>query len=207
MQFSQKDVDAFLKLSRWRRDVRHFSSKPVDEKMLETLKQSVVYAPSVGNSRPWRFVLVESPALRSEILENYHAANRDASELYDEAEHAKYLAMKLAGLREAPVHLAVFTDPDPINGKGLGRQSMPETLQYSTVSAIHQLWLAARSLNLGVGWVSIINPQALNELLNVDPAWIFTAYLCVGYAAQDSTEPELQKNGWQENIEADWLRR
>jgi len=95
----------------------------------------------------------------------------------------------------------------PPEGAGLGRQTMPETLAYSTISAIHQLWLAARSQNIGVGWLSILDPAQMNIILDVDPNWKFTAYLCVGYPKEDHDTPELQRQGWQENTETAWLER
>jgi len=84
---------------------------------------------------------------------------------------------------------------------------MPETLTYSTVIAIHQLWLVARTLNIGVGWVSILNAKELNDTLDVDPSWKLTAYLCIGYPAYDDDTPELHRTGWQENTEKEWLEK
>jgi len=207
MKFNRNDTDNLLELMRWRRDVRHFKPDPLDETSVTTLQQAMALAPSVGNSRPWRVVRVESHTLRSEIICNFCSANQDASTIYSAGRREQYVKLKLEGLREAPLHLAVFTDLNPINGHGLGRQTMAETLNYSTVSAINHLWLAARTMNIGVGWVSILDDQQVNRTLDVPTGWKLTAYLCVGYPRQARDEPELQRVGWQKNEEPVWVSR
>jgi 5,6-dimethylbenzimidazole synthase len=91
----------------------------------------------------------------------------------------------------------VFADPDPRQGGGLGRATMPEMPAYSAVMAVHTLWLAARAIGLGVGWVSILDPVAVNEALDVPAAWVFIGYFCLGIAQQDSCTPELERVGWE----------
>ena len=179
MQFTDHDVGVLFDLLRWRRDVRHFHADPVSHQQLIKLEEAMALAPSVGNSRPWRVVRVESEELRRRIIENHEQANRTAADQYEAERRSAYRALKLAGLQEASVHLAVFTDLAPHAGHGLGRQTMPETLIYSTVIAIHSLWLAARSMNLGVGWVSIVEPSEVQSCLDVPSSWHFTAYLCL----------------------------
>ncbi len=169
--------------------------------------QAIALAPSVGNSRPWRIVRVQSDEAKQKIINNHGEANADASNQYDDQERREYQSLKLAGLKEAPLQLAIFTDINPSAGRGLGRQTMPETLTFSTVIAIHQLWLVARTLNIGVGWVSILNATDLNDTLKVDPSWQLTAYLCIGYPEYDYNTPELHRTGWQENTAKEWLER
>src|SRR4029077_2318370 len=91
----------------------------------------------------------------------------------------RYAALKLAGLREAPCHLAVFADRDTRLGHALGRRTMPETAEYSAVTAIFSLWLAARAEGLGVGWVSILDPTTIAAVLEVPAAWRFIGYFCI----------------------------
>jgi len=74
---------------------------------------------------------------------------------------------------------------------------MPETLAYSAVGMIQTLWLAARMTGLGLGWVSILKPDQIIEILDVDPAWQFVAYLCLGYPEEEHADPELERAGWQ----------
>ncbi len=207
MKFTKSDTDSMLELLRWRRDVRHFKSDPLPEAVVDNLIQAIALAPSVGNSRPWRIVRIKSDKIKDSIIANHGEANDHASKKYGSDERDEYQALKLAGLKDAPLQLAIFTDTNPSAGRGLGRQTMPETLTYSTVIAIHQLWLIARTLNIGVGWVSILNANKINQTLEVDQSWKLTAYLCIGYPEYDDDKPELVRTGWQENIDKEWLER
>lgn len=207
MQFTNHHSDVLLDLLRWRRDVRHFRRDPVDPRQLTRLEHAMELAPSVGNSRPWRVVCVESEEARRRIIESHEAANRAAADQYEPERRRAYVSLKLAGLREAPLHLAVFTDVNPEAGHGLGRRTMPETLIYSTVIAVHTLWLVARSMNLGVGWVSILDPADVHRCLEIDPSWHLTAYLCVGHPVLDDDTSELERRTWQAKTKTPWLVR
>lgn len=187
----------FEELLAWRRDVRHFKTDPVPADQVDHLLDLTSLSPSVGNAQPWRFVSVDDVARRAAIIANFQQANEAALSCYDGERAELYARLKLAGLREAPRHFAVFCDEATAQGAGLGRLTMPETLRYSAVLAIHTLWLAARSKGLGLGWVSIINPAQATAALDVPVGWSFVAYLCLGFPAGDHLEPELQRKGWQ----------
>jgi 5,6-dimethylbenzimidazole synthase len=188
----------FRELVEWRRDVRRFRVEPVDRALLHDLIALATRAPSVGFSQPWRFVSVESPSRREAIAENFAKANRMALEGYVGDRRARYARLKLEGLARSPVHLAVFADDDVTAGAGLGRQTMPETIRYSVVAAVHTFWLAARCEGLGVGWVSILDPIAATSALDVPATWSLVAYLCVGWPQEEHDDPELERLGWQE---------
>ena len=190
----------------WRRDVRHFQNCPLEEGTLNHLLDSACLAPSVGNSQPWRFVRVSSDERRAAILAQVEAENRQAAVIYGDETRAAYDALKLHGLRDAPEHLAVFCEIDPEAGHGLGRQTMPETLCYSVIMAIHTLWLAARAMNIGLGWVSIVDPAAMNGLLDVPEDWRFVALLCLGYPVEEHVTPELVRRHWQDRLPHDQTR-
>ncbi len=102
------------------------------------------------------------------------------------------------------MQLAVFTDTDPPEGHGLGRRTMPRTLHQSTAMAVHTLWIPARAENLGMGMVSILEPQAVERLLDVPARWELAAYLCLGYAAFDDDAPLLHRQGWQKDAASAW---
>jgi len=106
--------------------------------------------------------------------------------------------LKLEGLSQAPVHLAVCADETTGQGHGLGRQTMPETIRYSVVAAIQTLWLAARAEGLGVGWVSILDPDAARAVLDLPEGWTFVAYLCLGWPEEEHDDPELERHGWEQ---------
>ena len=204
MELTQAHGDARQDLRRWRRDVRHFLPDPIDGAVLERLRAAMEMAPSVGNARPWRVLNVVSPDKRAAVIANFEAANAEAAKLYEGEKRAEYNALKLAGLRDAPIHLAIFTETEPDEGHGLGRQTMPGMLAYSTVAAIHTLWLAARAENLGMGWVSILNPEEMCQLFDVPANWSLTGYFCLGKAASDHDTPLLHRNDWQENSPTTW---
>jgi len=196
--------DAFrarlAKLFAWRRDVRRFKLDPVPSPLIEELLGLAALAPSVGNSQPWRFVSVETLAAREAVIANFSACNAAALQSYEGERAALYASLKLSGLREAPVHLAVFCDHATETGAGLGRKTMPETLDYSVVAAVHTFWLFARAKNLGVGWVSILDPKDVCRALDVPPAWKLIAYLCVGFPLEEHLDPELERHDWQARL-------
>ena len=194
--------DRLEELFRWRRDVRQFRRDPIDPSLLEHLLGLVRFAPSVGLSQPWRFVVVEDPARRQEIQENFKHCNREALADYAGERAKLYAKLKLAGLAEAPVHLAVFCDQATNVGHGLGRKTMPETLRDSTVTAIYTLWLAARAYDVGVGWVSILEPEEVRDCLDVPKSWALVAYLCLGYPEAEDQRPELEREGWEQRQSA-----
>lgn len=182
----------------WRRDVRRFRHDALDPALLERLVGLASRAPSVGNSQPWRFVEVADVARRTAVRRDFLACNQAALEKYEGERSHLYASLKLAGLDDAPVHLAVFVDRATNVGHGLGRRTMPETLEYSAVLAVHTFWLAARAHGIGVGWVSILDPAAVGAVLEVPPTWHLIAYLCVGYPAEEHLDAELERHGWQE---------
>jgi 5,6-dimethylbenzimidazole synthase len=188
----------FAELVRWRRDVRRFRGDPVDPALVAHLLALASHAPSVGLSQPWRFVLVETQPRRAAIRANFAAANKAALDGYAGERQACYARLKLEGLDQAPVHLAVCADEATAQGAGLGRRTMPETIRYSVVAAIQTLWLAARAEGLGVGWVSILDPDAARGALDLPADWSFVAYLCLGWPERDHDVPELEREGWEQ---------
>lgn len=201
-EFDQTFQETFERLIVWRRDVRRFRRDLVPDGLLDDLIASACLAPSVGNSQPWRFVRVDDAARRVAIRDNFAACNAAALAGYDGEQARRYAGLKLAGLDDAPVQLAVFADPATTAGHGLGRQTMPETIDYSVVGAVMLLWLAARTKGLGVGWVSILDPVPVRETLALPETWRLIAYLCIGYPDDESPEPELVRRDWQARI--DW---
>lgn len=188
----------------WRRDVRRFiPHKPVSRDLVAKLLETAALAPSVGNSQPWRFVLVEDADRRAKVVANFERANKDALGDYSGEKARLYAGLKLAGLKEAPVHLAVFADEGTGQGHGLGRRTMPEMLDYSAVMAVYGFWLAARAVGLGAGWVSIFEPDALTRDLDVPDDWKLVAYLCVGWPEEEQATPELERAGWEHRRSVD----
>lgn len=195
--FDELFIGNFAQLIRWRRDVRRFRSDPVGAELLETIVGLASFSPSVGYSQPWRFVHVRNAETRSAVRANFLACNKAALDSYEGERAGLYAKLKLAGLDEAPEHLAVFCDMETDVGHGLGRRTMPEMLEYSTVIACHTLWLAARVYGLGMGWISILDPSGIKEVLDAPPQWKLIAYLCIGYPQEEHLDPELERHQWE----------
>ena len=193
----------FRDLILWRRDVRRFRRDPIDPALMHCLLELASHAPSVGHCQPWRFVLVESADRRDEVKSSFARANARALDNYDGEQRAQYARLKLEGLENAPVHVAVFADEAVEEGSGLGRRTMPETLLYSVVAAIQTLWLAARAEGLGVGWVSILEPEVVHRALDVPPTWTLVAYLCIGWPVEEHLDPELDRHRWQQRLDVE----
>lgn len=186
----------------WRRDVRRFRQDPLPDGALERLIEIACLAPSVGLSQPWRFVVVDDPGHRTRIQQNFEICNSTALAAQTPERAALYVQLKLAGLREAPGHLAVFADHSTPKGHGLGRHTMPEMIDYSVVTAVHTMWLAARSEGIGMGWVSILDPQAVAVILDVPLNWRFIGYFCLGFPDFEHNIPELEQAGWERRCSA-----
>jgi len=182
---------------KWRRDVRHFKPDPIDEAVLTSCLRAFGLAPSVGLSEPWRLVRVKSPDMREKAMDNFKTANANALAGYGGQKAALYAGLKLSGMNDAPVQLAVFCDEETTKGAGLGAQTMPEMRRYSVVTGIMNFWLMARAHGLGVGWVSILDAEVLTRDLEVPKGWRLVAWLCVGWPKDASDVPELETLGWE----------
>lgn len=187
----------------WRRDVRRFRSDPLPDGAATRLIEVACLSPSVGLSQPWRFVIVDEDARRRAVIDDFRTCNADALNCYSGERAARYATLKLSGLEQAPLHLAVFADKTSEIGHGLGRATMPETTEYSVVAAITAMWLAARAEGIGLGWVSILNPDRIHAILDVPAGWKFIAYLCIGYPETDCDQPELEQAKWEHRRSAD----
>ena len=170
--------------------------------LIEHLLDLAQLAPSVGNSQPWRWVEVRSADRRAAIRANFSAANAKALAAQSGERANLYATLKLAGLDNAPRHFAVFCENATAQGHGLGTRTMPEMLEASVCGMINTFWLAARTRGLGVGWVSILDPAAATQTLDVPPSWKLVAYLCVGWPIEEHIDPELVRHNWQARTNA-----
>lgn len=195
--FDDDFQDKLGELIAWRRDIRRFRREPVPEELLAKLLDLMQLAPSVGHSQPWRWLKVDDPERRAAVQASFSRCNADALAEYEGERAALYAHLKLEGLREAPVQFAVFCDHGTARGHGLGRRTMPEMLDYSVVAAITQFWLAARAHGLGLGWVSILDPTEIAEIVSAPPEWKLIGYLCLGYPEEEHEVPELVRAGWE----------
>jgi 5,6-dimethylbenzimidazole synthase len=181
----------------WRRDVRRFRSDPLPVGTLEGLIESACLAPSVGLCQSWRFVIVDDPVRRKNVIDEFRACNSEALTSYSGDLSALYAKLKLAGLEEAPCQVAVFADRTTTVGHGLGRRTMPEMVEYSAVAAVCTMWLAARAEGIGMGWLSILDPNRMSKILDVPNGWRFIGYFCLGYPQAEDDIPELERARWE----------
>jgi 5,6-dimethylbenzimidazole synthase len=202
--FSDQERDAVYRAIAARRDVRRgFSDVPLPEDLLLRLLSAAHSAPSVGLMQPSRFIVIRDQKVRRNVHSLFEQANVRAAASYTEDRREQYKALKLEGILEAPQNLCVVCDHESMRGNKLGRHTMQETAVYSTVCAIQNLWLAARAEGVGVGWVSILDPESLRELLNIPEHIVPVAYLCLGYVDQFATTPELERLGWERRLPLD----
>ena len=202
--FGEAERAAVYRVIAERRDVRQgYLETPLPEDLLCRLLAAAHCAPSVGLMQPSRFIVIRDRGVRQAVHEIFSAANRRALENYTGEKAERYSGLKLEGILEAPQNLCVLCDAGNERGHGLGRQTMPETAIYSTVCAVQNLWLAARSEGVGVGWVSILAPEKLSELLNIPEHLTLVAYLCLGYVDGFASEPDLERFGWEKRIDVE----
>ncbi|MEZ0321963.1 MAG: 5,6-dimethylbenzimidazole synthase [Thermus sp.] len=191
--FSQGEREAVYRAILARRDIRHFRPDPIPEEVLKRLYQAFHAAPSVGLTKPWAVVEIRERGTKEEVFALHQRARSQERALFQGKAQRVYDRLRLEGLLEAPLHLAVFQRPVP---RSLGHQTMPETLTYSVVLAVGNLWIAARAEGIGVGWVSILDPEAVERLLGAPPGYRLVAYLCLGYPRAWPEEPLLKRAGW-----------
>lgn len=201
--FTEAERAAVYRAIHERRDVRsQFRPDPLPDAVLARLLRAAHHAPSVGFMQPWRFIIIRDRAVRERIHGLYSDANREAAADYsDDATRAAYRKLKLAGILDAPVNLCIVCDSNTGRGRGLGRSTMPETAAYSTVCAVQNLWLAARAEGVGVGWVSILHPDRLREVLEIPAGMLPVAYLCLGYVSHFEDQPELATRDWEQRAD------
>ncbi|MCE2570461.1 5,6-dimethylbenzimidazole synthase [Motilimonas eburnea] len=180
-----------------RRDVRgQFTPKPITDEVLSRVLYAAHHAPSVGFVQPWDFVVIQSDDVKTQIHQEFVKANEQAQNLFEGEKRTLYSSLKLQGILEAPINLCITCDRQRGGPVVLGKTSIPTMDLYSSVCAVQNFWLAARAEGLGVGWVSILDEQAMKRILGLPEHVVPIAYLCVGYVSEFYDQPELATKGW-----------
>jgi nicotinate-nucleotide--dimethylbenzimidazole phosphoribosyltransferase len=181
-----------------RRDIRNYRPDPLPEDVLWRILTAAHHAPSVGMMQPWDFVLIVDPSLRRRIYDHFRDVNERAANVYADDRAARYRALKLQGILDAPLNLLVTCDRRRGGPHVLGRYTMRHTDEYSTCLAVQNLWLAARAEGVGVGWMSLLEPEFIAGELALPDGVIPIAYLTLGYPVTIPDEPMLSATGWAE---------
>ncbi|TBR44684.1 5,6-dimethylbenzimidazole synthase [Marinomonas agarivorans] len=202
LRFDQETSDLLEQIIRHRRDVRgnRFLSTPIEQGHLDKILQAGLHAPSVGFSQPWEFVLIENQNTKQAVAASFKEENDKAQQTFATTEgqerQALYQSLKLEGIHESPLNIAVLYKPQdkPI----LGQTSMTDMGRFSVVCAVQNMWLMARALNIGIGWVSIVNPEKVKTAIDAPTDRELIAYLCVGYVDKFYDKPELETLAWEQ---------
>jgi nicotinate-nucleotide--dimethylbenzimidazole phosphoribosyltransferase len=198
--FSAEQRDAVYRAIFERRDVRSYLPDPVPDEVLERLLLAAHHAPSVGFMQPWNFLVLRSLETRRRVYAHFLEVNARAAQVWQDDRRHAYQALKLQGILDAPLSLLVTCDPARGGEHVLGRFTMPETDVYSTCLAVQNLWLAARAEGLGVGWMSIMEKDAMRALLEIPEGIVPVAFLTLGYAVVFAREPMLSEVGWRKRL-------
>ena len=201
-EFTDDEKSGFYKAIFSRRDVRSkFTSQPIDDSVLTRILNAAHHAPSVGFSQPWNFILIKDHNTKQKIKQSFDEERLRSSQLVDEPKRSKYLSLKLEGILDSPVNVCVTYDPSKFGPFVIGKSSIPETGIYSVCCAVQNLWLAARTEGLGLGWVSILSNQILKDVLDLPEHVVPVAYLCLGYVEEFASKPDLETAGWLPRLE------
>ncbi len=201
--FTQQEIDSVYRVIRERRDVRHFVPGTVDEAVIARLLQAAHQAPSVGYMQPWRFIRIASLDLREAIINMVEAERRNTAEALGER-GAEFMRLKVEGIRECGA-LFVVALADGREAHVFGRRTLPEMDLASVACAIQNMWLAARAEGLGMGWVSLFDPDQLAQLLAMPQGARPVAVLCLGHVEQFYPRPMLELEGWDTRRELESL--
>lgn len=196
-RFTELQQRTLYELLLFRRDVRgnHFIDKDVSDDDLSLILEAAALSPSVGFSQPWEFVIIRETETKNEIAAIFKSENTKAATLIENAEAREYSSLKLEGIHAAPINIAVFYTPP--EAPVLGQTSMDEAGEYSVVCAIQNMWLMSRALNVGMGWVSILDESRVKKVLNAPENHKLVGYLCLGHVDQFLQKPELETFGWE----------
>ena len=204
IDFSEQERESFYKAIYSRRDVRsNFTSEQIDDQVLMRILKAGHHAPSVGFSQPWNFILVKNIETREKIKESFENEKARSSKLIEDPRRSKYLSYKLEGILESSINVCVTYDPTKSGPFVIGRSSIPETGTFSVCCAVQNIWLAARTEGIGVGWVSILSNETLRDVLNIPDHVVPVAYLCLGHVSKFEPRPDLETSGWLPRLKLD----
>jgi 5,6-dimethylbenzimidazole synthase len=184
-----------------RRDVRaEFVGGKIDPEVLDRVLRAAHAAPSVGLSQPWDFVLVEDPLVQRTFWEHVQGERAVFASTLEGEEAERFAGIKIDGILEAALSVAVTYDPERGSPAVLGRHAVADAGVYSVCLAIENLWLACTAEGLGMGWVSFYREQFLSDLLGIPKGIRPVAWLCIGPVSHVEAVPDLERHGWRSRL-------
>ena len=192
--YAQDDIDAIYRVIAERRDMRHFCGGNVPSETLKRLLGAAHHAPSVGLMQPWRFIRIQNRELRTAIYDAVQDERAKTAEALKERDK-EFMRLKVEGIQEC-AELIVVALMDRREKHIFGRRTLPQMDLASASCAIQNLWLAARAEGLGMGWVSLFDPEQLMQLLNMPSGSLPIAILCLGPVAEFYPRPMLETEQW-----------
>ncbi|MBZ0092814.1 MAG: 5,6-dimethylbenzimidazole synthase [Sulfuricellaceae bacterium] len=193
-RYSEAEIAAVYRAIAERRDIRHFLPGPLPADLLQRLLAAAHLAPSVGFMQPWRFIRIGDAALRQELYRLVDEERQRTADALGERQ-AEFLRLKVEGIRECG-ELLVAALMDRREEHIFGRRTLPQMDLASVACAIQNMWLAARAEGIGMGWVSLFEPESLRQLLRMPAGSQPVAILCLGHVEEFYPRPMLETEGW-----------
>ena len=150
---------AVLQNIRSRRVVREMSGEPVARSQLETILEAARWAPSGGNLRPNRYVVIEDEATR------------------------RLIRLVSPGMfQKAPALILICINHDIV-----AEHKLPPTdraLMIDVGTAAQTMMLAAHAIGLASGPVTSFSQEAVKVILNLPGAYSPEMFICLGHRAE-----------------------
>ncbi len=185
-----------------RRDTRHFKSEVVPDNVIKKALQAGHSAPSVGLTDATRYYIIKSAEIKQEIKKLFEEYNQKAyRKINNESQKTAYSSLKLEAIIDAPVGLVICYDRSVLNNFSIGTIASNETLKFSSVCAVQNIWLSLTEQGYSMGWVSILNYYQFKKILGLPEEMEPLGYFCIGKPATDyENQPMLQQLKWKDKL-------
>jgi nitroreductase len=158
--------------------VRGYQERPVEREKILKIVEAARLAPSTSNVQPWRFIVVEEPALRDALVEK-----------------GMGIVVPNRWAKEAPVIIVICAQLDWIVHR-LGAKAAG--LQYYLLDigiAGEHMVLAATEMGLGTCWIGWFRAEAIKKTLNIPKGWKVAALLTLGYPKEGGAQTPRSRLG------------